>query len=184
LSIRFTCKECSNQLAVPEEHAGKNARCPSCQAINLIPGASAIPPAAPSTPPFAVGDGKAESNPFENPVAPSPNYASPYSGAMSHPAQYQGGYQEPHRGGLILTLGILSLFCNMMMIPGILAWVLGSGDLKKMKAGMMDPSGYGTTQAGMIIGIIATCLVIIVAIFYIAMIVFVIFVGAAGAAGS
>lgn len=58
----------------------------------------------------------------------------------------------PHRGGLILALGILGIvLCG---ICGIIAWVLGNNDLKEMDAGRMDPSGRGTTQAGKICGII------------------------------
>ncbi len=38
---------------------------------------------------------------------------------------------------------------------------MGSGDLKQMDAGTMDPSGRGNTQAGKICGIIGTILLII-----------------------
>ena len=47
---------------------------------------------------------------------------------------------------------------------GIVAWVMGSGDLKEMDAGTMDPTGRGTTQAGKICGIIATILLIVGAV--------------------
>ena len=66
---------------------------------------------------------------------------------------------KPHRGTLILVFGILSLVvCGPL---GIAAWVMGSGDLKQMDAGTMDPGGRGTTQAGKICGIIGTILLII-----------------------
>jgi len=66
---------------------------------------------------------------------------------------------KPHRGTLILVLGILGLLvCGPL---GIVAWVMGSGDLKEMDAGSMDPSGRGNTNAGKICGIIATVLTII-----------------------
>ena len=66
---------------------------------------------------------------------------------------------KPHRGTLILVLGILSLvICGPL---GIAAWVMGSGDLKQMDAGTMDPSGRGNTQAGKICGIIGTILLIL-----------------------
>jgi len=64
---------------------------------------------------------------------------------------------EPHRGTLILVLGILSLVC-CGLFTGIPAWILGSGDLKKINAGLMDPAGKGLTNAGFITGIIGTCL--------------------------
>jgi hypothetical protein len=41
---------------------------------------------------------------------------------------------------------------------GITAWVLGSGDLRKIKKGEMDEEGLGMTQAGWICGIIGTIL--------------------------
>jgi hypothetical protein len=40
----------------------------------------------------------------------------------------------------------------------IVAWVMGAADLKEIRAGRMDPSGQGMTQAGMIIGMIWTIL--------------------------
>jgi hypothetical protein len=75
---------------------------------------------------------------------------------------------KPHRGTLILVLGILGLVvCGPLAIA---AWVMGAGDLKEMNAGTMDPSGRGSTQAGKICGIIGTILLvvtlIIVAIFF------------------
>ena len=67
---------------------------------------------------------------------------------------------KPHRGTLILVLGILGLvICGPL---GIVAWVMGSGDLKEMDAGTMDPSGRGNTEAGKICGMIGTILMIIV----------------------
>jgi hypothetical protein len=66
---------------------------------------------------------------------------------------------KPHRGTLILILGILGIIlCGPL---AIFAWVMGSGDLKQIDAGTMDPAGRGTTQAGRICGIIGTILFII-----------------------
>ena len=66
------------------------------------------------------------------------------------------GYMEPHRGTTVLVLGILSiLVCNLL---GPFAWAMGSADLKKMRAGQMDPTGKGETQAGYICGIVGTVL--------------------------
>jgi hypothetical protein len=78
---------------------------------------------------------------------------------------------KPHRGTLILVLGILGLvICGPL---GIVAWVMGSGDLKEIDAGTMDPAGRGTTQAGKICGMIATILMIIGAIVGILVVAFV-----------
>ena len=64
---------------------------------------------------------------------------------------------EPHRGTLILVLGILSLvLCGLF--TGIPAWIMGKGDSAKIKDGVMDPEGAGMTKAGMICGMICCIL--------------------------
>jgi hypothetical protein len=63
---------------------------------------------------------------------------------------------KPHRGTLILVLGILSLVICAPL--GIAAWIMGNGDLKEIDAGTMDPSGRSTTNAGRICGMIGTIL--------------------------
>jgi hypothetical protein len=60
---------------------------------------------------------------------------------------------------MILVFGILGL---IVCFPfGIVAWVMGNTDLKAMDAGTMDPEGRGTTQAGKIIGMIATIVTVL-----------------------
>jgi hypothetical protein len=65
----------------------------------------------------------------------------------------------PHRGTTVLVMGILSLVICAPL--GIAAWIMGKGDLAKIDAGLMDPSGRGTTQAGMVLGIIGTVLLVL-----------------------
>jgi hypothetical protein len=66
---------------------------------------------------------------------------------------------KPHRGTLILVFGILGL---VLCLPfGIAAWIMGNGDLKQIDAGTMDPSGRSLTNAGKLIGMIATSLAVI-----------------------
>jgi hypothetical protein len=62
---------------------------------------------------------------------------------------------RPHRAGAVLTLGILGFFC---LVCAIIAWVMGTGDLKEMRAGRMDPSGESTTNTGRILGMVFTLL--------------------------
>jgi len=66
---------------------------------------------------------------------------------------------QPHRGTVILVLGILGIVC--CFICGIIAWVMGNNDLRDMDAGIKDPSGRGLTQAGKICGIVSVVLQII-----------------------
>jgi predicted Zn finger-like uncharacterized protein len=63
----------------------------------------------------------------------------------------------PHRGSMILTLGILSFFF-FPIILGPMAWIMGNTDLAEMRAGRMDREGEGSTNAGRVCGMIATLL--------------------------
>lgn len=157
MAIEFSCSSCGTTLRVPDEHAGKQARCPKCQSLNVIQagirqpdpfaGQPTAPPANPVQPPMG--------KPVSNPYAASQGSVLPQGGVAGR------AYQTAHRGSMILTLGILSILCNMAAVPGILAWVMGKADLKQMDAGRMDPEGRGITQAGMIMGMIMTIFAII-----------------------
>ena len=75
----------------------------------------------------------------------------------------QQAMMRPHRGAIILVLGIVGLVVCQPV--GIAAWVMGSSDLRAMQAGQMDPSGEGLTKAGKICGMIAVALIALSAIF-------------------
>lgn len=81
-------------------------------------------------------------------VASSPAYPSVASSYM------------PHRGAAVLVLGILGLATGCGIL-GIIAWVMGTKDLRLMAAGQMDRAGESTTKAGRICGIIAALLFIV-----------------------
>ena len=75
---------------------------------------------------------------------------------------------KPHRGTLILVLGILGLVgCGIF--TAIPAWVMGNGDIKQMDAGTMDPSGRGLTNTGRILGMIGSILFIVGVVIMIAL---------------
>jgi predicted Zn finger-like uncharacterized protein len=91
----------------------------------------------------------------------------PYCGARQRPPRVPRPYfgrrdAEPHRGGLVMALGIIGvvgLVCPPVgTIFGIIAWALGRSDLGKMRRGDMDPEGEGLTQAGWVCGIVAAAL--------------------------
>ncbi len=91
------------------------------------------------------------------PAPPTP------AGATPRPSSGRRGGRRrprlrPHRGGTVLTMGILGIVCAGCFVFGIIAWVMGSGDLGQMRSGSMDRSGEGTTQAGMICGIVGVVL--------------------------
>lgn len=106
----------------------------------LKPAPVAVPP--PTThawlPPNAGGD---ETAPFAAAYAPFT------------PGAAAGRYTTPHRGGLILVLGLLGFMINCPIFC-FMAWVMGSSDLREMKAGRMDPSGEQLTQVGRVLGMI------------------------------
>lgn len=101
----------------------------------------------------------------------------PAGGAGSPPG---GAGMRPHRGAMILVFGILGIV--LCVIFGIVAWVMGNGDLREMQAGRMDPSGEGLTKAGKICGIISVIWFLAIVVLYV--ILAVIGIGAAAASGS
>lgn len=90
--------------------------------------------------------------------------------------------QAPHRGALLLVLGIVSLVLCQLLGP--VAWIMGKGDLAKMDQGQMDREGRGLTQAGMICGIVATVLMLVSIVIGLLMLVLGVGAAAAGAAGA
>ena len=90
-------------------------------------------------------------------------YATPSSSGHSQyrAAQFFAGgrYVQPHRAGMILTFAILGgAFCPIF---SIVAWAMGTTDLQQMRDGLMDQSGMGMTQAGQILGMIHTIMLIV-----------------------
>ncbi len=95
-------------------------------------------------------------NPFASEPTFSADAASPYVSPRATVNPMLGF--RPHRGGLILTLSLLGFACCQFF--SVAAWIMGHADMKEINAGRMDPAGRGLTQAGMIIGIIGTLLMI------------------------
>lgn len=177
MSIDFQCSGCSKTLRVPDEHLGKQARCPQCQTVNVIQpgGQPAVPPTKPQ--PSSIG--------VDKPAGPRSSYPTGTTlGPNPYSPNQHGSHLLPHRGGLILTLGILAIVCNIALIPGILAWIFGKGDLAQIKRGEMDREGEGLTTAGMYMGMIMTILagvsfVLVIAFYALMALIFI--AGAAGA---
>ncbi|MFW6169026.1 MAG: GYF domain-containing protein [Planctomycetota bacterium] len=212
MPIETICEGCARRLRVPDEHAGKKARCPQCGTIYIVPAAAQhaswesnaagpldenverevegpvdrwqlrlpdgqlygpvpkeqldqwyaegrIPPAATMLregerqwhvasdiyPRLADAQNRTEAtrNPF----------AEKYQSTAGHPVARR---RLPHRGGMILVLALLGWFLCPIFAP--LAWSMGSGDLRSIRLGQMDPSGESLTQAGMVLGMIETIL--------------------------
>lgn len=242
-TIETQCAGCGRVLRVPTAHSGKQARCPVCGNISIIPGvvlaknrafaSSTLPPpdlGAPSSPrgwsmrtpegqiygPIPrseldqwVADGRVtsecelqegpidaeaatsdasssdsisggESHPWLaadrlypqlrpvvwTPPQPTSQAAASSLGHAPRPSQYspaiglagmRATYVTPHRGGMILILGILGIAVGCPIFS-LMAWVMGSSDLRDMRAGRMDRSGEGVTQVGCMLGAVLSML--------------------------
>jgi predicted Zn finger-like uncharacterized protein len=156
------CPQCQRQLRVPEELRGKAVKCPSCSHTFTAPLAGAAD--TPAVPPPPPGQHDAEEPPrpsTRRPRPPQEDYGEePGADYDDEPWIRRRLDAVPHRGGLILTLGILSLVC-CGIICGPIAWVMGNNDMREIRAGRMDPEGEGLTNAGRICGIVGTCLGIV-----------------------
>lgn len=75
------------------------------------------------------------------------------------PPPLPGSHLKPHRGTMILVFGVIGLVVCQPF--GIVAWLMGNSDLREMRAGRMDPEGKDQTNAGRILGIVATVLLLI-----------------------
>jgi len=156
------CPQCQRQLRVPEELRGKAVKCPSCSHTFTAPLAGAAETLA--VPPPPPDQHYAEEPPRPNtrrPRSPQEDDAEePGDDYDDEPPMRRRRDAVPHRGGLILTLGILSLVC-CWPICGPIAWVMANNDLREIRAGCMDPEGEGLTNAGRICGIVGICLGIV-----------------------
>jgi hypothetical protein len=135
MPVQINCPSCRGPLRVPEELFGQRVQCPTCQMIFIAE--------VDDTPTVRV----APSRP------PTPRPRLRYD-------EHAPPDRRPHRGGTVLTLGILSLVFHCVPL-GIIAWVIGHNDLKTIGRGEMDRAGEGTTRAGMICGMISSVLLLI-----------------------
>jgi predicted Zn finger-like uncharacterized protein len=153
------CPECSRKLRVPDELLGRKVKCPTCSA-NFQ--ATAVGGDNPQAPPDS-GRAADERPSRRRDEAPDDDEDEDRLSRRSRRSRRDRRDAEPHRGTIILVLGIISIVLNFIIpglgvIPGPIAWAMGSADLKKIRSGEMDSGGEGTTNGGMICGIIGTIL--------------------------
>jgi hypothetical protein len=76
---------------------------------------------------------------------------------------------EPHRGKLLLWLGVVGAGCSLLAfclcVPGLVGiaiglpvWVVAAQDLNKMRGGVMDHAGRAQTEEALILGRMAVVL--------------------------
>jgi len=76
MAIEFSCSHCGRRLRVPDEAAGKQAQCPGCNGLTLVPPAAWQQPAAPSGEPETVGGGAFSAYSAPTTAAPAWSYES------------------------------------------------------------------------------------------------------------
>jgi predicted Zn finger-like uncharacterized protein len=142
------CPACDRRVRVPDELLGTEVRCPSCNGTFE-----------------ARADGPKPSDAAQEPEGAAISPIEAREEEDYRPWEHGDIRRdwEPHRGNLVMTLGILAVavfacFGPFSLILGIIAWVMGRKDLKKMADNVMDPAGEGYTRAGWILGIVGTCL--------------------------
>ena len=69
------------------------------------------------------------------------------------------GPQQSSKATLILVLGILGIVCCGLLAP--VAWYLGNEELKGIDAGRLSEANRGMANAGKILGIIGTVLLVL-----------------------
>jgi ribosomal protein S27E len=140
MSDAILCPSCQRKLQVPEALVGQDVQCPTCGAtfVASLGGKAAK---------------RGSTSRAEDDFSPFPSCA-----AIGDYLTFRGNPQ-PHRGLLILALGILGLgVCPPFGALGPVAWILGNSDLQAMRAGRMDPAGTAFTHVGLICGVVGTLL--------------------------
>jgi hypothetical protein len=167
MPIQIACPSCEQPLRVPENLFGQLVKCPKCD-TTFTATADSSPPSErreePSPPTKSVTSGSAQiRQPPSQQQSPEPESfprpPQPEDDDFSEPRRSRRNYQ-PHRGTLILVLGILSVV-GFGILTGIPAWIMGNSDLKQMRAGIMDPEGESNTNIGRILGMVMTIITLI-----------------------
>jgi predicted RNA-binding Zn-ribbon protein involved in translation (DUF1610 family) len=163
----ITCTQCKKTLQIPEQYLGETVQCPECGHQFTATAESVTSHPKPAT--AAAGSGSKR-------WAPEP-------GEDDYPRRRQRDFDDdedsdeldvsrgirsrlrPHRGGLVMSLGLISLVGGWAMclpvVIGPIAWIMAQADLRAMRDGEMDPSGESMVRTGQVCGIISTIILIL-----------------------
>jgi hypothetical protein len=161
------CVHCGAVLRLREEYIDQEVQCPSCQETFTArlpaerPEAAArrpveLAPRRPipleqDRPPLDFNEPPRDLNEWEE-------YRLARRRRAYQEMRRQHTRVEPHRGGTILAIGIVSLFLfcapAVGIALGVAAALMAHNDLAKMHDGFMDPSGEGQTRTGQVCGIL------------------------------
>jgi hypothetical protein len=187
-------------LNVPESLLGKKVRCAKCSTVietKLPEPVPPEPPAAPVPPPLEVASApEPEADLPEATLDEDAGYdlrEERRERRRSHWGDDDDDYDDdrderrprrrrrrmrrdlvPHRGAMVLTLGILSIVASVICSVlcsiigplfgvglGLPAVLLGHMDLRQISGGNMDPDGETQTRVGMILGYVGLGLAVV-----------------------
>lgn len=124
MSIEFLCSHCSQLLRVPDDSAGKPAKCPNCQQISDVPFQTAAPPIQ------QTDDANFKPNPFADPPIRTPDLTNPYQSPNS---VADGVSTGPFTQAELATPGtrflamLIDLVASLVAtIPGVAIFVIGA----------------------------------------------------------
>ncbi len=104
----------------------------------------------------------------------------PVAKPVAKPPAAPSGTNASSRAVATLVLGILSITCTGLM-TGIPAIILGTMELRAIKAGESPKEGESSAKIGLVLGIVGTLLTVLAILAFIAIIALGISFGASGA---
>jgi hypothetical protein len=158
----ISCPSCQRKLQVPETLAGQDVQCPTCGATFVARVGGAVPASDRAS--QAASERWEDRRPDSGRASAEP-WPQDDRGPYDQHAGYDRPYDDyarrrrdltPHRGALILCLGVIGLVVFPLLCP--IAWIMGNADMAEIRAGRMDREGEGLTQGGRVCGIIGTVL--------------------------
>jgi hypothetical protein len=175
------CPQCRKQVRVPEEYAGKRVKCPACPTTFTAPSPNR---SGPEPVPAALADDDRLAG--VRAVETGERDEDRRPARKRRPARARRRYDDdeddyddedyrfrrvwPHRGGLVLALGIVSLVLSCGVILGlklgVIALIVAGMDLRAMARGEMDRRGAGLTRAGMVCAIIGVSLSVLLGLLF------------------
>lgn len=194
------CPSCGCRIQVGEFQLGRRTRCLACNQTFLAETRTSVtpaglPPLVPSlpvlTPPRPPTEQKGMP-PGRLPLCPSCHHSVPWEAlacpCCGHLFDPRDGEQqcdlpprrdsEHHRGGLIDTLGTVSLLAGafslclaplcgpLALATGLSAWILAHRDLEHMRTGLVDPSGRTSTEFGRNKALVGMVLAVLFSVFF------------------
>src|SRR5438094_2352661 len=133
----LTCPSCQRKLQVPEDLLGQDVQCPTCGATFL---ANLAGSRAASTAGSSAGSRNHEAPSQSRALEKSSrrdaddDYEDYDRGRKSKIRRRRRADYEPHRGGMIMAMGIISFFFAPVIL-GPIAWIIGNYDLDAIRAG-------------------------------------------------